>query len=162
MLGCALALAAGALQAQTATLARSSELRAKPLLNAPVLATLASGAAVELLGNDGGWSRVRTPDGKVGFVRLLNVRVTGAPGAAGGSAVAGLGTLGNVLRTGSTGAVATTGVKGIDKDDIAKSTPNLAEVDIMERYAVSEAEARKAAKSVKLQEQTVLWIGEKP
>lgn len=145
--------------AAPATVVHSSQFRSKPLIDAPILATIAEGESVELLGNDGGWSRIKTSDGKIGFVRLLNIR----PVTAGKSnSAAGIGTLGNVVRTGSTGAIATTGVKGMTKDDVAKSTPNPAEVSQMERYAISTDQARNAAKSVKLAEQAVPFLEEHP
>lgn len=145
--------------AEPATVVRSSQFRAKPLIDAPLLATIAEGESVELLGNDGGWSRIKTGDGKVGYVRLLNIRPTTSSN---GSPVAGIDKLGNVIRTGSTGAIATTGVKGITKDDLAKSTPNPAEVSQLERYAVSADQARKAAKSVKLVAQAVPFLEAHP
>lgn len=148
-----------ALLAEPAMIMRSSEFRAKPLIDAPVLKTLSEGDTVDLIGNEGGWSRIKTPDGKIGFVRLLNIRPISASN---NNALGGVDKLGNVVRTGSTGSVATTGVKGISKDDIAQSTPNPEEVKKMEAYASTEADARKAAKVAKLTAQSVPFLGEKP
>lgn len=152
------ALFPSAVLAEPAMIIRNSEFRAKPLIDAPLLNTLKEGDTVDLIGNEGGWSKIKTADGKIGFVRLLNIRPTSASS---GNALGGVDKLGNVVRTGSTGSVATTGVKGITKDDIAQSTPNPEEVKKMESYAATEADARKAAKSVKLTEQSVSFLGEK-
>lgn len=149
--GLALLLAIGSAQAEPATLVRASELRAKPALDATVLATLPEKAQVDLQGNEGGWSKVKTADGKVGYVRLLNVR----PNGAGGSSSNGLATLGTAVKSGSTTSVATTGVKGVTKEDIEHATPNPAEVKQMDRYAANEADARQAAKAGKLVAQNV-------
>lgn len=158
LMGTALTLAPNILLAEPATVIRNSQFRAKPLLDAPVLSTLNEGAAIDLISNEGGWSKIKTADGKVGFIRLLNLRTSNSSST---SALGGVDKLGNVARTGSTSNVATTGVKGISKDDIAQSVPNPEEVKKMESYASTEADARKAAKSVKLAEQFVPFLGEK-
>ncbi len=157
--GLMLLLAATLASAEPAKLVRSSELRAKAAIDAPVQATLSEGAAVELLSTEGGWSRIKTADGKSGFVRMLNVR----PNSAGSnsSPLSGIGILGGVARTGSTGATATTGVKGITKDDLARAEPNPADVAQLERYAVNANDARATAKAGKLVAQTVAPLGEK-
>lgn len=149
--GLALILAIGSAHSEPATLVRASELRAKPALDAAVLTTLPEKAQVDLQGNEGGWSKVKTADGKVGYVRLLNVRPVGA----GGSSGTGLAALGTAVKSGSTTSVATTGVKGVTKEDIEHATPNPAEVKQMDRYAANEADAKQAAKAGKLTAQTV-------
>lgn len=157
--GLMLALASSQLHAEPATVVRSSQLRSKPFVDAPLLSTIAEGESVDLISNEGGWSKIKVADGKIGFIRLLNVRPTKAGNS---NTLADINKLGNVVRTGSTGAVATTGVKGITKDDIAKSEPNPAEVKLMESYATSTSDARKAAKSVKLAEQVIPFIEDRP
>ncbi len=145
--GYALLVLAASAAAEPAKLIRSSELRAKPAIDAPVLAKLDEGATVDLLGTEGGWSQIKTADSKKGFVRMLNVRAA-AVGSAGSTS--GLGALGGVLRTGSTGATPTTGVKGITKEDLERAVRKPAEVAQLERYAVNANDARAAAKAGKL------------
>jgi hypothetical protein len=147
------------LQAEPATVSRVSPVRAKPLLDATLITTLAEGTGVELISNEGGWSKIKTPDGKAGYMRLLNLRLTNAGSQ---SLASGVGKLGNVIRTGSTGAIATTGVKGITKEDLAKAAPRPDEVAKMESYATTAEEARIAAKSVKLSEQSVAFMEAQP
>ena len=156
--GAALLLLATSVSADPATLVRDSDMRAKAAIDAPVVESLLKGNAVDLLSSQGGWSKIKSQKGKSGFVRLLDVRANAE--SAGGMA-AGVGKLGNVVRTGSTGAVATTGVKGVTKEDIEKSTPNYAEVEKLDGFAVSANAARSTAKKNKLVAQTLPYIENK-
>lgn len=158
ILGLACMLTVNSAIADPAVVVRTSQLKDKPLLEAKVITEIAGGTAVDLLANEGGWSKIKTAQGKTGYVRLLNVRPSGESNK---SALSGLDKLGNVVRTGSTGAVATTGVKGITKDDIAKSTPNHNEVRQMEQYSASAADARQFAQSAKIVEQSVAYLEER-
>jgi uncharacterized protein YgiM (DUF1202 family) len=146
--------------ATPASVARSSELKSKPALDATKVADLSEGEQVEHLGNEGGWSKIKTAQGKTGYIRMLNLHFAASAGNS--SAVAGLSTLGNVARTGSNTNVATTGVKGVTKEDLDKAMPNPEEVGNMERYVVSADEARKSAKTAKLSPQDIAMPEVKP
>lgn len=141
-----------------ATVVRQSALHARPFVDAPKLATLAAKQRVEIIAAQGAWNQVRLADGKTGWVRLLNLRPDAARG---GSSLAGLSQLGNVARTGSTGSAATTGAKGISKEELEAAEPNLAEVDRLESYRVSAAEARQHASAARLQARDVPPLPEK-
>lgn len=154
-LGITCILVSASALAEPATVYRPSQMRTKPLLNAPLINTLAEGTRVELLSNQGGWSKVKVKNGKTGYIRLLNLRLMPSDNQ---QSTSGLNKLGNVIRTGSTGNIATTGVKGISKEDLAKATPLPDEVAKMERYAVSADKAKSAAKSVKLTQQSVAFM----
>lgn len=163
----ALLLSASVVQAEPATITRATELRGTAAINGPVLGPLPVGATVELVSTAGGWARVQTSDGKEGFVRKLNIK----PGIGGevakankgekpAAAIGGIATLGNVMRTGSSSAVVTTGVKGLSKEDIARATPNPAEVAQLEQYAVKPEEARAAANTARLVAQNLPLEGQ--
>lgn len=145
---CASALAA------PATLTRSSDLKAAPKLDAETLTTLSERTQVELIGSSAGWSQVQTRDGKTGWVRLLNVKVS-----TGGGNVAGLDKLGNVLRTGDTGNTATTGVKGLNAGDIQNGSPDPAELAKLDRFNVSEDAARRFADRARIYARNVDYLG---
>ncbi len=147
------------LHAEPATVVRNSELRSKPYLDAPTLAKLAEGTKVERIANLGGWSKIKLSNGKTGYVRLLNLRIAQATDK---NKIASANKLGNVIRTGSTGTLATTGVKGITKEDLAKATPRPDEVAKMENYAISTEAARETAKTVKLSAQTSAFLETQP
>ena len=133
---------------------RSSELRAKPFMDAAVITTLAEQTEVTLLTSDGGWNEVRTKEGKSGWMRLLNLKVKAGAESSTGS-LKGLGELGNVARTGTTGSSATTGAKGISKEDLASATPNEAELKKLDGYRASAKDAQHYATQNKLKAREV-------
>lgn len=137
---------AGLAQAQTAgTLIRAAELKAEPFADAAALANLPGDAALSVVDSKGGWSKVKTRDGKTGWVRLLNVRL-----AAGAAETSTLERVGGVVRTGTTKSAATTGVKGLSKEDIARSVPSPAEVKKLDSYHASNPDIDKFAAARKL------------
>lgn len=152
LLATSLSLLATAALASPATVVRSSTLHQRPFVDSPALATLAARERVEIIAAQGAWNQVRTANGKTGWVRLLNLRPEAARG---GSSLAGLSQLGNVARTGSTGSAATTGAKGISKEDLEAAEPNFAEVDRLEGFRSNSAEARQYAATARLQAREV-------
>lgn len=143
-----LALTASVMAAQQGTLIRAADLKAKPQIDAATVKTLSENTPLEVLSNDGGWSQVTTGAGQRGWVRLFNVRLASSGGS--GNVGKDLSSLGNVVRTGSTGASATTATKGLSKEDLENATPDPAEVRKLERYRVSTATASAYARSMKL------------
>lgn len=148
----ALALPAALVSASPASVVRSSTLHARPFVDSPAIATLAAKLRVEIIGAQGAWNQVKLANGKTGWVRLLNLRPESARG---GSSLAGLSQLGNVARTGSTGSAATTGAKGISKEELEAAEPNFAEVERIESYRSNPAQARQHAASSRLQAREV-------
>ena len=144
---CTLALAA------PGTVIKTSELRSAPALDASVKGVVASQATVDIVATKGGWLQVKTPDGKTGWLRLLNVKPAETKASGGG--MKSLALAGNVVRTGSTGSTAATGVKGISKEDLAGARPNFTEVGQLDRYRASPAEGQQHARGAGLKAQTV-------
>lgn len=143
--------AIGSLQATPATLIRASDLKAQAFIDATSVASLPSDAALTVLENKGGWSKVRTADGKTGWVRLLNVRVAAAASSSGGTLAA----IGGVIRTGTTKGTATTGVKGLSKEDIARAQPNPQEVSKLDAFRSKPAQINRFAAARKLKARDV-------
>lgn len=152
-LSVALSASATIAQAAQATVTRSSELRSKPFSDAPLITTLAEQSEVTILSADGGWNEVKTREGKTGWVRLLNLRTKAAGDSS--SSLKGLGELGNVARTGTTGSSATTGAKGISKEDLASASPNEGEVRKLETYRATLKDAQHYASQNKLKARDV-------
>ncbi len=141
-------LLAGAMAAAApALLLRDSPLRAEPALNAAEVAKLKSGTQLDTVGNQGGWSKVNTKAGQTGWVRLLMLQPVAVANSAGS---AGVDTLGNVMRTGSTGGVATTGAKGIDRDQLEKAKPDYEQLKRLDQDAIDADAARHFADEIKL------------
>ena len=133
--------------AEPATVIKPSELKQQPATDAATVATLAENTAVDALERKGGWTRIKAPAGE-GWVRMLVLRFgAGAPAKAGSS---GLTQLFNVARTGTSGTQVTTGVRGLEADQIAAAQPNPAELAKLEGFAADRAAAEKFAAEGKL------------
>jgi len=143
-------LAAGTAAGEPATVLRATELRQQPATDAPAIAQLPESAKVDALERQAGWTRVKTEAGAEGWVRMLLLRY-GAPGAAKPQADSGVSQLLNVARTGTSGTQVTTGVRGLDAEQIVNSRPNPAELQRMEGYAASREAAAAFASSGRLQ-----------
>jgi len=118
--------------AEPATVIRSTELKQEPASDSATLAALAENTAVEVLERKSGWTRVKAQPGE-GWVRMLALRFGGtAPAKPGATGVT---QLFNVARTGSSGTQVTTGVRGLDAEQIANAQPNPAELAKLEKFA---------------------------
>lgn len=144
----------GSVQADApGALIRAAELKAKPFIDAANVTSLPDNAPLKVIDTQGGWSQVKTSDGKSGWVRLLNIRLA-QPEVAKTTGQT-LGELGGVVRTGTTKAAATTGAKGLSREDLAKAQPNPQEVKKLDGYKTKSAEIEKFAATRKLTAQTV-------
>ena len=129
--------------ADPATLIRATELKRAPASDAETVSQLAAGSAVDAREREGGWTHVKAA-GAEGWVKMLALRYDGGSAKTGDSGVA---QLFNVARTGSSGTQVTTGVRGLDEQQLANAQPNKAELAKMSRFAVpADAAAAFAAK----------------
>lgn len=144
--------------AEPATVVRATDLRQAPASDAAVLAPLAENAQVEALERRGGWTHVKTAGGPEGWVRMLALRYTGAGAEKRGDS--GIVQILNVARSGTSGTQVTTGVRGLDAEQLANAKPNAAELQRLQRYAASEDAAAGFAASGKLQAHKVDYPGE--
>lgn len=142
--------------AETGVLARATDLKKEPFSDAPTLQPLPAAATVEVLARQGAWMQVRA-EGQTGWVRLLTVRM-GASAAR--SSESGLAKAANIALSGSSGTAVATGVRGLDKEQIANASPNPAELAKLERSASAEGQARAFAAAAPLAEQNVPYLGQ--
>lgn len=131
--------------ADTGTVTRAESLLDKPFADAKAIAPLASGAKVEIVTRNGGWYQVKA-GGKTGWVRMLSVRRSAG---AGGSAITGLAGVASG-RTGTGTVTTTTGVRGLDAQDLTTATFDEAQVAKAETLRVGSAAAAAFAKQGKL------------
>ena len=140
--------------AEPATVIKPAELKQEPASDAATLATLPENTAVDALERKGGWTRVKTSAGE-GWVRMLSLRLGGAttpkPGASG------LTQAFNVARSGTSGTQTTTGVRGLDADQIANAQPNPAELAKLEKFAANREAAASFATEGKLAPTSVAY-----
>lgn len=138
--------------AEPATVIRATELKADPATDAATVAQLPEKAQVDALERKGGWTRVKA-GGAQGWVKMLALRYDGTA-KRGDTGVA---QAFNVARTGSSGTQVTTGVRGLDEEQLAKAQPNPAELAKLDRYAVDRAGANEFAAEGKLSPVSVAY-----
>lgn len=141
-----LLLQSAAMAAESGTALKADAIRAEPFGDAKQVATLAKGDTVEILKKDGGWLQVKSAKGK-GWVRMLSIRK--------GDAKKGSGEAEGLLalssgRAGTGKVVATTGIRGLNEEELKAASFNAQELKLDESYAVSKADAQKFAKQGKL------------
>lgn len=125
---------------------KADELKAEPFRDAKTLRPLAKGDKVDILKKEGGWFQVKA--GKSGgWVRMLSVR-KGATAKAGSDA-SGLLNLASG-RTGTGTVVATTGIRGLNEEELKSAQFNGKELQLAESYSVKKTDAQKFAKQGKL------------
>lgn len=118
--------------AEPATVIRATDLKQEPATDSATVAALPENTSVEALERKSGWTRVKAASGE-GWVRMLALRFGGATPAKPGAS--GLTQLFNVARTGTSGTQVTTGVRGLDAEQIANAQPNPAELAKLEKFA---------------------------
>ena len=141
--------------AEAATVIRATELKQAPATDAATAGQLAENAKVDALERQGGWTRVRSAGGAEGWVRMLALRYEGAGAARQGDS--GITQAINVARTGTSGTQVTTGVRGLDADQLANAKPNTAELKKLERYSAGKDAAAAFAERGPLRAQQVSY-----
>jgi hypothetical protein len=139
--------------AAPATVIRAIDLKASPASDAATLAALAEQSTVEVLERKGGWTRVKTAAGAEGWVRMLALRYAGGGEAKQGDT--GIVQLLNVARTGTSGTQVTTGVRGLDPEQLKNARPNPRELERLQGYRASPDAAAAFAERGQLQPQKV-------
>ncbi|GAB3550431.1 hypothetical protein GCM10027343_33430 [Noviherbaspirillum agri] len=148
-------LAAGVVQAEPALTGRTTELMAQAQSDAAVVASLPENTRVEVLGRKGAWSEVRTASGQNGWLRMTTLKPANAASAP--SSANPIGALQNLLSSGRTSntATVTTGVRGLDEEDLRNAQANPAELAKMQQFAVDRRKAEGFAQRNRLVPQSV-------
>jgi hypothetical protein len=133
--------------AEPATVIRATDLKQQPATDSATVAALAENTAVEVLERKSGWTRVKAAPGE-GWVRMLALRFGGAAPAKAGTS--GITQLFNVARTGTSGTQVTTGVRGLDEEQLKTAQPNPAELSKLEKFAADRDAAASFAAQGKL------------
>lgn len=145
----AVLLAAPAAHAgETGAAVKADALKAEPFRDAKTVGKLTAGDKVEILKKDGGWLQVKSARGS-GWVRMLSIRRGEARKSSTGSEIAGLARLASG-RAGTGRVVATTGIRGLNEEELKAAKFNEAELKLAESSLTSRAEAKKFAAKGKL------------
>jgi uncharacterized protein YgiM (DUF1202 family) len=139
-------------QAQTVQVSVDTELRASPALDARVLSKLTPGTTAQQTGSQGAWVKVKVRN-QEGWVRLTHVKPQAAPAQAQASNP--LTGLAGAFSASSTRPTQTTAVRGLETGQIANAQPAPEEVQLLERYAVTSAQAEQHAKAGRLTAQRI-------
>lgn len=163
ILAAMLAMLAGAASAaEKGQIIRAGDLFAQPFIDAASAAKLTASQPVTIIERRGAWANVQA-SGKAGWVRLLNVRLE--PASAGplrpANSKSSSGNVLSLFQSGSSGQTVTTGVKGMDEEQIRASVPNYAELAMLGTLAVDGNSARAAAVTRKLAERPVDYLDKK-
>lgn len=121
---------------------KDDDVRAAPNATAKVLTRAAKGSAVEVVARQGGWTQIRV-GGQTGWVRVLSVRGTAEGGASLSDAVA-------LTQRRQGKVVAVAGVRGLNEEELKSARFDAGELVKLDRFAVSEADARQFARAGKL------------
>ena len=132
---------------------KNDSLRTKPFQDAAVNAAIATGARAEILQQQGGWWQVKTPSA-TGWVRMLSIR---RDAAATGSSASSLSKLASG-RAGTGRVVATTGIRGLNEEQLKAAQYNEGEIALAETYASSQKEAANFAQSGKLSAKKIDYL----
>lgn len=139
--------------AEKGQILRAGDLLAQPFIDAAKAGPVTANQPVTILERRGAWASVES-NGTKGWVRLLNLRLEAGAVRPGTGRPGGLAS----LRTGSSGRTATTGIKGMDEEDIRNATPDYQELELLGTLAVTADDARATAQKAALKENTVAYL----
>jgi len=140
LLAALLMLSGIAFAAETGTALKNDTLRKEPYADAKAMGTLKRNDKVQILAKKGAWLQIKA--GKsTGWVRLLSVK-RGTSGSSNEAA----GVLGLASgRSGTGQVVSTTGVRGLNEEELKSAKFNEEEMKHLEANTVSEADGKKFA-----------------
>jgi hypothetical protein len=155
-------LAAGIVRAEPAYVVHSGPLQSQAQSDAGSVATLPENAKVDVLRRKGAWSEVKTSEGKIGWVRMTNLRFDTQNPAPAQSSSNPLGALSSLLSSGRTSntATVTTGVRGLSEEDLQNAHANPTELQKMQRSAVGREAAVAFAKRSRLAPANIEYLPE--
>jgi len=136
----AILLLPGLSLAETGIALKNDQIRAEPYSDAKVAGSIARNDKVEILTRKGAWLNIKTPRTK-GWVRLLSVKRGSASSGTSASDVLGLAS----GRSGTGKVVATTGVRGLNEEDLKSAKFDESQVKTLEGYTQTVAQGQKFA-----------------
>jgi uncharacterized protein YraI len=134
---------------------------ASPKTDAKAVGQLSANTRVDIAERRGAWMRIKA-GGTSGWVRLHQVRLGTGPEKTSSEGMKMLWTAGQTGRSGATGIVATTGVRGLSAADLKTAKPDPKQVELLERYRANDAQAREQARAAGLRERKVAFLPKEP
>lgn len=133
---------------------KADEIKVEPFRDAKTVGSLASGDKVEIIAKDGGWLSVKSAKGN-GWVHMLSIRKTGSGKAANNAG--GLLALASG-RAGTGKVVATTGIRGLNEEELKAAHFNAEQLALAESYSVSKTQAQQFAAQGKLKARAMNYL----
>lgn len=143
-----------AIAVETGAALKADAIKAEPFSDAKTIATLAVGDKVSIIKKDGGWLNVKSSKGN-GWVRMLSIRR--------GEAKQGKGVAESFMglasgRAGTGKVVATTGIRGLNEEELKSAKFDAGELKLNESYATSRSEALDFANQGKLKPRSLDYL----
>lgn len=158
----AMLFAAAPAAAQQVMLERDSPLYLEPRLESAQVTQLKQGAAGEVIGKNGAWLNLRTPNA-TGWLFSFNVRFQTKPGEAAEPAAGGGSALGRLFGPRHNVSVTSAiGVRGIEEEDLKQASFNAGQMSLLDQYAASKESAQDAARAAGLAAERVEYFDAKP
>jgi hypothetical protein len=138
---------------------RETELKTAPKIDGETIGKLPTSTQLLIFERLGGWYRVSATNNQ-GWVRMLHVTLMADSGKA--SAGAELASVAAIAtgREGMGNVAATTGIRGLNEEDLATASPNMARLQELDNFAVSKVEAEKFALHNGLITRTIPYLKE--
>lgn len=140
LLGALLMLSGIAYAAETGTALKNDTLRKEPYADAKATGSIQRNAKVEILAKKGAWLQIKSGT-STGWVRLLSVKRGTTRSSNEAAGVLGLAS----GRSGTGQVVSTTGVRGLNEEELKSAKFNEEEVKRLEAMTVSESDGKKFA-----------------
>lgn len=125
---------------------KDDQIRAEPYSDAKITGNISRSQQVNILSRKGAWLNVQTPKAK-GWVRLLSVKRGSATGS--GTSASDVLDLASG-RSGTGKVVATTGVRGLNEEDLKTAKFDESQVKALESHTQSSSQARTFARAGEL------------
>lgn len=143
--------------AEIGTTRLAADMLSAPKSDAKTVGQLAKNSRVEIVERRGAWLRIKR-DGASGWLRLHQVRLGEGTQKTSSEGTKMLWSVGQTGRSGASGIVATTGVRGLSADDLKTAKPDPKQVKALEGYRANDAQAREQARAAGLRENQIAHL----
>lgn len=143
--------------AEIGTTRTAVDVLSAPKGDAKTAGQLAENSRVEIVERRGAWLRVKRNDTS-GWLRLHQVRLGEGAQKTSSEGTKMLWNVGQTGRSGASGIVATTGVRGLSADDLKTANPDPKQVQALDNYRANDAQAREQARAAGLREHQIAHL----
>jgi hypothetical protein len=151
--------AASAAAAETGYVIRTTDLKARPYLDAQTTTKLPEKTPVEILVRQRPWMQVKA-QGKTGYVRMLQVRMNLTESAQARAAAGPARTVTAASRSAGSRPTVTTGVRGFDEQGLKDAQPDPAAFERLASFAANRDQAQQFAQKTPLSARSIPYYGE--